>query len=68
MLNDGHDLSSLHVGSIRQLTIFPPGDFERDLVVQARVVRHEADGIAITWEERVSAAKLASVGAVYWQT
>jgi len=58
--NYGHDLSTLAVGSIRELTIFPPGDFERDLVVRARLVRHDTDGIASAFGEDLSAVRLAS--------
>ncbi len=55
--NDGYDLlSGFPVGSRHELVIFTPSDLDKQLVVRGLVVRHEAEGMALTWREDDTAA------------
>jgi hypothetical protein len=62
VFRDGHDLSGFAVGSRHELTIFTPGDTEKQLVVRGQVVRHDENGMALKWrEDDTSAMRLAAL-------
>src|SRR5579859_7822976 len=46
---DGNDLSKFPVGSDQAITIFDPGNPALKVPVRARIIRHAADGLALTW-------------------
>jgi hypothetical protein len=48
---DGHDASSIRIGSRHQVALFTPGDRDRQLVLDGEVVRHEPGAIALRWAQ-----------------
>lgn len=46
---DGNDLSGIRVGSEHELAVFEGEDTKGEIVVRARVVRKESNGLALSW-------------------
>jgi PilZ domain-containing protein len=58
---DGQDLSSIVIGSEEELVVFDGSDDDKRVVVNGRVVRRDADGIALTWVGEDSIFKIATL-------
>lgn len=52
---EGHDLSSLPVGTPLEFMLFASDDVKNEVDVKAKVVRQAPDGIAIDWSEDLTA-------------
>ncbi len=56
----GHDLSAFPLGTTHSLTIFDPDDPTREARIEARVVRHDNTGMAVSWDHSTDAVATVS--------
>lgn len=49
LVADGHDLSQFPLRSAHEVVLFDPENVDHQIELGARVARHDADGMAITW-------------------